>query len=154
MIHTQLTESAQTACYRALGNQLLAADSAFGSKVFARFHPFSINPAEQDFPYVVMVIVGGGERNQIKKPDAEFTVQVACYADSATVSEEAARVIDNALNDKGQQESNASDSVSGGNQWYIATITGGRVVTNVEYYENAARVFVDGKVYRVTMEVS
>lgn len=136
--------------YESVGDLLTGLDSNFYNRVFARFHPFSTNPDEQDFPYVVMVIVGGGDANIRKKKDAEFQLQVVCYSDDPEESEAGALVIDNALDDNERKDPTERLTAD---QWVFTSVTAGRMVTNVETYEQSRTVFADGKVYRVTMEV-
>jgi hypothetical protein len=146
------TETATRAAYRAIGNKLVAQSSAFADRVYARFHPFSANIDEQIFPYVVMVFVGGGDADITRTKDAEINIQVVCFSDDADESETGAVTIDNALDGFGTQESSPSDRLDG-QSWFITSVTAGRVVSGQEFYKESSNVFMDGKVYRITMEI-
>jgi len=146
------TEIAPRALYRAIGDKLTALSANFEDRVYARFHPFSANIEEQIFPYVVMVFVGGGDQDVTRTKDAELSMQVVCYSDNAEEAEAGALSIDNALDGYGTQESSAVNWLDG-QTWVITSVTAGRTISTTQQFENAKVVFMDGKTYRVTMEI-
>lgn len=149
---TVQTEIASRALTRAIRVKLIAQSSDFTDRVYTRFHPDLGDIDAQIFPYVVMVFVGGGDADWAKNKDAELNIQIVCYGDSADDSEAGALVIDNALDGFGSQESNLADRLDG-ESWIITSVTAGRAISTQQMYEDSRVVFMDGKVYRVTMEL-
>ena len=146
------TEIATRALYRAVRTKLLDATSGFNNRVYIGFHPFSADIDDQIFPYVVLVFVGGGDADWSKNKDAELNIQVSCFSDDPDESEAGALVIDNALDGFGSQASSIEKRLDGVT-WDITSVTAGRAVSGQELFSNARVVSMDGKVYRVTMEL-
>lgn len=141
-----MTELASVALMRTASAALIAAGGVFDDRVFLRYAPSGTQK-----PYVVMVIAGGGESNQRKYADAELLLQAVCYADTALDSTGGAQTIDETLNDKGEQDTSSSP-LSPSGEWHILTVSGERILSNVEQYDKIDPVFADGKTYRVKME--
>jgi hypothetical protein len=110
-------------------------------------------PATATMPYIVFSIQSGGETNtRGDKDDADFMVQVSCYAETSPVAYAGALHIQQRLNDTGTRDRNALPvSVAG---WTITTMTKREAISLLEPYLNTAWIYRRGAIYEVIMEAT
>lgn len=142
-----MSETALAAAYRALGARLSSASEMWETRAYA-----DAAPASAEYPYVVYVWAGGGERNRLKKRDAELVFIVQAISDSMAEAFAAAARIETLLNDKGEQD-DATDHLHGGTEWAILTSTQNETFHVREMADGAKPIFHDGARYRLVMEV-
>ena len=141
-----MSESAQYAARRAV-QQRLAGAGAWGTRVRQ-----DRGLSSWEFPYVVHVFSGGGERNRmLAHSDPELVLLVKAVSDIAAEASAAAAAIAALLDDSGLQD-DADDYLYGGSQWHILSITQEDYITYSEYVSETRTLFHEGARYRFVME--
>ena len=103
------------------------------------------------YPYLVHVFSGGGERNRLKRHDAELVFVVKAISDVAQEAAAAAQEADDLLNNHGLQD-NTSDYLYGGSDWHILTVTREDYISLTEYVSETRAIHHRGARYRLIME--
>lgn len=120
-----------------------------GSTLWAnRVYPEMV-PAQIVRPYVVFFISTGGERNDRKRHDAQFSLSVKAVAEDMATALTAADAIAARLNNQGSQD---GGNVTGDATWIITTIQQMRVIQQVEMIDNNKPLYNSGHMFDVMME--
>lgn len=152
MFHALPSETALHACFRAIGDKLVALDSNFNNRVHAHFHPYGDEPDSNVYPYVVMVVINASDANIVKRKDALVTIQVSIFDIDPVQIESDMVLIDNALDGKGTQESDSSARLDGGT-WNITSVTAGTHIAVPEFHANSKNIYHNAREYTITMEI-
>jgi hypothetical protein len=128
-----------TSVYQALTGDALWQDRVYPDMV----------PAQIVRPYVVFFVTAGGERNNLKKQDADFSLVVKCVAEDMATALDGADRIAALLNDKGEQD---GGTVTGDASWIITTIQQMRAVQQLEMVDNNKPLYNSGHMFNVMME--
>jgi hypothetical protein len=137
-----------TALYTAVGDRLSGANAVFDDRIYSRYAP----PGTTE-PYVVMMVVGGGDANRRRHRDAELVLQVVCWSKDISESEAGAASIDEVLDDSGIQDTTTASHQlnASANNWLITAVTGGRIIDQIDNNEQRV-LYGTGKTYTVKME--
>ena len=134
------------ALYEALRGTLDGA-GVWGERCYA-----DMAPAGVERPYAVWFVAGGGEANvRGDRADAAYTVTVKCVADALAAATVGASQIHSALNDRGAGD-RRTGLVQPADGWTISTVTAGRVVYLVEWFEGTQAIYHYGYQFDVRME--
>lgn len=132
-------ETLYTSLYSALRNDTLWQD---------RVYP-EIVPAQVIRPYVVFFVSSGGERNDRKRDDAEFTISVKCVALQMADAMAGASRISALLNNQGSQD---GGTITGDANWTITTIEQLRIIQQIEMISDDKPLYNSGHQYNIVME--
>lgn len=134
---------ALTTLYKSLYNGLK------GNALWAdRVYPEMV-PAQIVRPYVVYFVSTGGERNNLKRNDAQFSLVVKCVSLQMAEAIEGADRIAALLNNKGAQD---GGTITGDATWVITTIQQMRIVQQTEMINNDTPLYNSGHMFDVMME--
>lgn len=114
----------------------------------SRVYP-EIVPAQIVRPYVVFFVSTGGERNELKRDDAQFTMVVKCVSLQMSEALDGAGRIGAILNNAGSQ---GNGTIAGDADWVITTIEQMRVVQQIERINNDQPLYNSGHMFNIIME--
>ena len=106
-------------------------------------------PAQIVRPYVVFFVSAGGERNDLKRGDADFSLVVKCVSLEMAEALAGADRIAALLNNQGKQD---GGPIVGDASWVITTINQLRVVQQTEMISNDKPLYNSGHMFNVMME--
>ena len=106
-------------------------------------------PAQIVRPYVVYFVSTGGERNNLKRNDAQFSLVVKCVSLQMAEAIDGADRIAALLNNKGAQD---GGTITGDATWVITTIQQMRIVQQTEMINNDTPLYNSGHMFDVMME--
>lgn len=142
-----MAEIALAALYRGVAAKLSGGGELWASRVYAERAPATVIR-----PFVVFTWQGGGERNRLKKQDAEIVLNIKCIADTLSVAFTGAARLSALLNDMGMQDRTATnDWLLAGVDWDILTTTQESIIHMSELVDGAD-VYHEGFMLRVRME--
>ena len=128
-----------TSVYNGLTGNSLWADRVYPELV----------PAQIVRPYVVFFVSAGGERNDLKRDDASFSLVVKCVSLQMAEALDGADRIAALLNNQGKQD---GGPIVGDANWVITTIDQLRVVQQTEMISNDKPLYNSGHMFNVMME--
>ena len=106
-------------------------------------------PAQVVRPYVVFFVSSGGERNNLKRNDAQFSLVIKCVSLQMAEAMTGADRITALLNNKGAQD---GGTITGDASWIITTIQQMRIVQQTEMISNDVPLYNSGHMFDVMME--
>lgn len=122
----------------------LSGDALWNDRVYPE-----IVPAQIVRPYAVFFVSTGGERNELKRDDAEFTFVVKCVSLQMSEALDGAGRIGTILNNAGSQ---GDGTIVGDSYWVITTIEQMRVVQQIERINNDQPLYNSGHMFNIMME--
>ena len=122
----------------------LSGDALWSDRVYPE-----IVPAQIVRPYVVFFVSAGGERNDLKRDDAQFTMVVKCVSLQMSEALDGASRIGTLLNNAGSQ---GDGTIAGDANWVITTIEQMRVIQQVEMINNDQPLYNSGHMFNIVME--
>lgn len=143
-----MAETALAALYRAVGQRLTAQSEVWGPRAFP-----VLAKVGTPRPYVLFAWAGGGELNQLVKPDAEIMLTVVCAADTLAVAFHGAGRISALLNDADASNGTTGTppALDGGADWQIIHVNQEQIIEIVELVDGAW-VYREGHRFRVLLE--
>jgi len=141
-------EPALAAIYRAINQRCVASGDAWAARVYAdRAQPGNGRP------YVLYRYQGGGEANQMIKPDANIVVTVRAVAETMAQAFMLSGRLSALLNDMGELDRRPEGiaALNGGTDWIIRTTTQENVLQLSEDVEST-EVYHSGFFLRFIME--
>lgn len=143
-----MAEPALYAIYRAINQRCAGSSDAWGNRCYAdRAQPGNGRP------YVLYRYQGGGEANQMIKPDANIVVTVRAVAETMKEAMLLSGRLSSLLNDMGEfdRRPDGVAALFGGPDWIICTTTQEGVVHLAESVEST-EVYHEGFFLRFVME--
>lgn len=143
-----MAEPALAAIYRAINQRLTTSGDVWANRVYAdRAQPGNGRP------YVRYGYQGGGEANQMIKPDANIVVTVRAVAETQAQAFALCGRLSDLLNDMGEQDRRPEGvaALNGGPDWHIRTTTQEGVVHLSELVDSTP-VYHEGFFLRLIME--